>query len=230
MKDKAIILLSGGVDSAVSLAECREKNNIELALFFDYGHKAFKQEKISVEKLCEYYGIKLEIIELPWLKAITTTSLVNDEKKIPELEESELSDLQKTIKSKEKVWIPNRNGVFINIAGAYADSFGYNKIIIGANKEEGMTFSDNSKEFIERAASLLEFSTQIKPQVIAPLIELEKHEIMLLGKKLNLPFKLIRSCYADTDEHCGVCESCNRLKRGLERAGLFDIVNLIFKT
>ncbi len=229
MKDKSIILLSGGVDSAVSLAKCKEEENIELALFFEYGHRAFEQEKISVEKLCKHYGIKLEIIELPWLKNITQTSLVNLEKEVPSINQQELNDLETTIETKQKVWVPNRNGLFINIAGAYADSFGFNKIIIGANKEEGMTFSDNSKEFIERATALLEFSTQVKPKVIAPLIELEKHEIMLLGKKLNLPFELIRSCYTDSKAHCGACESCNRLRRGLERAGLFDIVKLLFK-
>ena len=57
---------------------------------------------------------------------------------------------------------------------------------------------------------------------------MEKTEIMLLGKRLNLPFEFIRSCYLDKKTHCGECESCKRLKRGLERAGLFDILNLLF--
>ena len=226
--NKSIILLSGGVDSAVSLAMCKEKENIELALFFNYGHKSFIQEKKAVEKLCKYYDIKLEIIDLPWLKAITKTALVAEDENIPELKNNELDNKNITENSAKKVWVPNRNGVFINIAGAYADSFGYNKIIIGANKEEGETFPDNSKDFINSATETLKFSTQVKAKVIAPLIDLNKCEIMLVGKSLNFPFEMVRSCYTDNETHCGECESCKRLKRGLTEAGLSEIANLMF--
>ena len=228
MTNKSVILLSGGLDSAVSLAKCIEDFNIKLALFFDYGQKSFVQEKIAVQKLIEYYGIKLEVIDLPWLKNITKTSLVNDDISIPSVENEQLDDFKKADESASKVWVPNRNGVFINIAAAYCDSYDFNKIIIGANKEEGATFPDNSAEFIKRTNIVLEFSTKVKPEVVAPLIDLEKYEIIQLGKSLNLPFEFIRSCYSNFDYHCGKCESCKRLRRGLERANLFDIVNLIF--
>lgn len=225
---KSIILLSGGVDSAVSLAVAKDSENIELALFFDYGHKSFKQEKKAVEKLCEYYGIKLEIVTLDWLKSITNTALVSKDKEIPNLEQDELDDKSITQTTCDKVWVPNRNAVFLSVAAAYADSFGFDKIIIGANKEEGQTFKDNSKEFIKKSTELFGYSTKVMPEVIAPLIDMEKMQIMQLGKKLNLPFEYIRSCYSDSKTHCGSCESCKRLKRGLERAGLFDIVDLLF--
>ena len=226
---KSLILLSGGVDSAVSLAHSREKENIELALFFNYGHKSFLQEKIAVEKLCQYYNVSLEIIDLPWLKNITNTALVNTDKAIPTLQEKDLDNKNISNETCSKVWVPNRNGVFISIAAAFADSFDYSKIIIGANKEEGATFKDNSKEFINKSTELLAYSTKAMPTVLAPLIDMKKTEIMKLGKKLNLPFEYIRSCYTDTINHCGECESCKRLKRGLERAGLFDILDMLFK-
>ncbi len=229
MTSKSIILLSGGLDSAVSLAVCKEKENIELALFFDYGQKSFEQEKQAVQKFSEYYNIKHEIINLNWLKKITNTALVNTTKKIPVLQNDDLDNQIITNISANKVWVPNRNGLFINIAACYSDSFGFEKIIIGANKEEGTTFSDNSADFVEKINDSLFFSTKIKPKVIAPLINLDKTEIIKLGKSVNLPFAFIRSCYSDSEYHCGICESCKRLKRGLERANLFDIVNLLFK-
>lgn len=229
MSNKSIILLSGGVDSAVSLASTINKENVSLALFFNYGQKSFAQEKKAVEAFSKYYDVNLEIINLDWLKSITTSSLVNNEKSIPNLKQEDLNNINITKESVKKVWIPNRNALFINIAGSYADSYNYDKIIIGANKEEAETFPDNSKNFIQHATELLAYSTQTKPIVIAPLIDYNKQEIMELGKSLNLPFEYIWSCYSNTQNHCGTCESCNRLKRGLERANLFDIVNLLFK-
>lgn len=229
MKNKAVILLSGGLDSAVSLADSVNKYELSLALFFNYGQKSFEFEKISAEKLAEYYGIKLEIIGLPWLKNITNTSLVNGNISIPELKANELDIKSVTEESMKNVWIPNRNALFLNVAASYCDSFGYEKIIIGANKEEAQTFPDNSKEFITTVNQVLKFSTLVKPEVVAPLINLNKDEIIKLGYELNLPFNLIRSCYSSLSEHCGKCESCQRLKRGLERLGLFDILNVLFK-
>ena len=226
--NKAVILLSGGLDSFVALDIASKKYDIVLALTFDYGQKSFAQEKKAVLNLTQYYKIDLEIIELPWLKKITTTSLVNSDIDVPELQSSSLDDFNVVSESCSKVWVPNRNGVFISIAAAYADSFGFANIIIGANKEEGQTFKDNSSEFIIKTNEQLAYSTKVMPRVLAPLIDFEKTEIMKLGKELNIPFKYIRSCYTSSEKHCGKCESCKRLKRGLERAGLFDILDMLF--
>ena len=229
MMNKAVILLSGGLDSAVSLADSVNKFDVKLALFFNYGQKAFEYEKISAEKLADFYGVKLEVIDLPWLKDITNTSLVNKDVAIPELNEQDLDEQFVTENSMKNVWIPNRNALFLNIAASYCDSFGYEKIIIGANKEEAQTFSDNSQSFITSLNNVLQYSTLVKPEVIAPLINLNKEEIVKKGYELNLPFELIRSCYSSSSGHCGKCESCMRLRRGLERLGLFDILNVLYK-
>ena len=126
------------------------------------------------------------------------------------------------------VWVPNRNALFINIAASFAEAFGYNDIIIGANKEEGETFIDNSKEFITNINNSLKYSVNSKIEVKAPLIDMTKEEIVKKGIELNIPFHLIYSCYNGNGKHCGKCESCLRLKRALKNCSKFDIIDNIF--
>ena len=207
---KSIILLSGGLDSLVSLGLKRDELNIELGLTFDYGQKSVSKEIEASRKICKYYNIEHKIIKLDWLKAITQTSLVSD-KDVPT--GMELEDSSNSAKS---VWVPNRNGLFLNIAGCFADSYGYNNILIGANKEEAQTFSDNTQDFIDSVNREFEFSAQVKPKVIAPLINCDKNDIVMLALKNNVPLELTMSCYQDGEGHCGICESCSRLKGALE--------------
>lgn len=203
----AIILLSGGLDSLVSLGMVKNNYNNILALTFDYGQKSVKDEIEASRRICEYYEIKHEVIKLDWLKNITKTSLVSDDE-IP----VDVEDFEKSMKA---VWVPNRNGLFLNIAGCYADSFGFDEIIIGANKEEAETFSDNTKEFIDRVNAEFEYSTSVKPKVLAPLINYNKNDIVKQALQNKIPLELVRSCYAGGEKHCGKCESCMRLKNAL---------------
>ena len=136
---KSVILLSGGLDSIVALGCCNKDYGIELALTFDYGQKSAKEEIWASEQISKYYNVKHKVIELNWLREITHTSLVSDNE-IP-------TENLGTMDSALQVWVPNRNGLFINIAASYADSFGYDYIIYGANKDEGETFSDNTEIF-----------------------------------------------------------------------------------
>ena len=122
---KSIILLSAGLDSLVSLGLSKEKYNVTLALTFDYGQKSVVQEILASKKICEYYGIEHKVIKLDWLKDITHTALVSEEE-LPQ-------GIQDTSKS---VWVPNRNGLFLNIAASFSDSEDFDYILIGANKEE----------------------------------------------------------------------------------------------
>lgn len=227
IKQKGIILLSGGLDSVVSLAAAIEYTDIILALTFNYGQKSFEKEFIASKKIAEFYKIKHKVIDLDWLKDITNTSLVS-ETAVPDIEMNRLNDQQVTMDSKKSVWVPNRNGLFINIAACYADSFGYKNIIIGANKEEAVTFSDNSKAFIDEINHSLEKSTEKEVKVSAPLIDMTKDEIVEHALELNAPLHLINSCYNSTDKHCGKCESCSRLKRALLKCNQTDLINLLF--
>lgn len=223
MTNKSIILLSGGLDSLVSLGLKKEELNVELAITFNYGQKSVEKEIKASEKICQFYGIKHEVINLDWLKKITKTTLVSDQN-VPTGK-----DLENPQNSAKSVWVPNRNGLFLNIAGSYADSFGYNYILIGANKEEAQTFPDNTQNFINSVNEEFQYSTMAKPKVIAPLINYNKNDIVMLALKNNIPLELTMSCYNGGDKHCGVCESCTRLKHALEANGDTYYTGILFE-
>lgn len=215
---KSIILLSGGLDSAASLALCKESHNITLALTFDYGQKSAKNEISACKKICEYYNIQHKVISLNWLKEVTHTALV-DKTQIPD-------GIQKTSNA---VWVPNRNGLFLNIAGCFADGEDFDFILIGANKEEGETFSDNTQNFIDKINAEFEYSTKKHPKAVAPLINFNKNDIVKKAIECSAPLELIWSCYDGTDKHCGQCESCARLRNALIANGDTKYINILFK-
>lgn len=220
---KSIILLSGGLDSLVSLGMTRVSHNIELALTFDYGQKSVSQEIDASRVLCKYYDVKHKIIKLDFLKEITHTALCSDEE-VPTGEA--LSDENQSAKS---VWVPNRNGLFLNIAGAFADSEDYDYIIIGANSEEAKTFPDNTEDFINRVNMEFEYSTRKNPKVLAPLLKMNKNDIVKQALSQEMPLKYVRSCYNGTEKHCGICESCMRLKNALLYNGDRKFVKELFE-
>lgn len=220
---KSIILLSGGLDSLVSLGLAKDEYNVELALTFDYGQKSAKAEIDASAKICEYYKISHKVIKLDFLKEITHTSLVSEDE-VPTGEG--LADAEESAKN---VWVPNRNGLFLNIAGSFADGENYDYILIGANLEEGQTFPDNTIEFIESVNREFRFSTRKHPQIVAPLINFNKNDIVKMAIKNSIPLEYVRSCYQGTKEHCGLCESCTRLKNALKNNNDTYFLNELFK-
>lgn len=200
---RGIILLSGGLDSLVSLG--LGGYSVELALTFNYGQKSAKYEIDASKKICDFYNIKHKVIKLDWLKNITHTAIVADVDLPDKIDEN----------SAKNVWVPNRNGLFLNIAGSFADGEDYDYILIGANKEEAGTFSDNTQIFVDRVNAEFEYSTNKRPKVVAPLINYDKNDIVKLALKNNIPLNLVKSCYAGGEKHCGKCESCIRLKNAL---------------
>lgn len=218
---KSIILLSGGLDSLVSLGIERENLNVDLALTFDYGQMSVQKEIEASKKICDYYNLQHKVIKLNWLEDITTTSLVKGDVPIGK-------DLDNSQQSAKSVWVPNRNGLFLNIAGCYADSYGYDYILIGANKEEAQTFSDNTKDFIDSINEEFNYSTQVKPKVVAPLINYFKNDIVMLALEHNVPLDLVMSCYKNDGGHCGECESCVRLRHALEANNAIEYITKIF--
>lgn len=226
-KIKSIILLSGGLDSVVSLSKTLLEYNVQLAVFFDYGQKSLENEKNSFLKIAGYYGLNHKIIDLSRFKDFLSSSLTTNDQ-VPSLKIEELNNKKIAQNAAKAVYIPNRNGLFINIAAAIADLEKYSYIIIGANKEEAQTFKDNSSEFINAINFSLENSTINKVKVIAPLIEMDKNEIIQLGIKNKIPFELIYSCYNNGTKHCGECESCLRLKKALQFNNQDDLIKKLF--
>ncbi len=220
--NKSVILLSGGLDSLVALGFTKEKYGIELALTFDYGQKSVKREIETSKKICEFYKIENKVIKLDWLREITQTSLVSAKEDIP------LNNFG-TEESAKSVWVPNRNGLFLNIAASFADSFGFDYIIYGANKDEGKTFSDNTEEFRNEISKVFEFSTLKHPKVTAPLINYSKNDIVKIAMDNSMPLELVWSCYRDGHRHCGLCESCNHLKKALIANQGEKYINILFE-
>lgn len=206
---KSIILLSGGLDSLVSIGLAKEKYNVELALTFDYGQKSAIQEIEASRAICDFYNLSHKVIKLDFLKEITHTSLVSEDE-IP------VGDsLEDAVESAKSVWVPNRNGLFLNIAGSFADAEGYDYILIGANFEEGQTFPDNTIEFVESINNEFKYSTRKHPQILAPLINFTKDDIVKSAIENSIPLEFVRSCYKGGEKQCGECESCVRLKDAL---------------
>ena len=222
MKNKAIILLSGGLDSLVALgfSKLSDDYNVELALTFDYGQKAVREEIEASKKICDYYKIECRVIKLDWLKEITRTSLVASDS-VP------TEDFE-TSKSAEAVWVPNRNALFINIAASFCDSFGYKYILYGANKEEAGNFPDNTEEFRSQITELFKTSTLVQPQVVAPLINYTKGDIVRVAVENSMPLDLVMSCYNSGEGHCGRCESCHYLKKALLENNCHEYINKLF--
>ena len=220
MTKKSIILLSGGLDSLVSLGVGVNEYNIKLALTFDYGQNPVKQEIDASKKIAEYYGIDYKVIELPYLKEITNNAFVGG----GVLPTENLG----TVESAKAVWVPNRNGLFLNIAGSFAEAQGFTHILFGANKSEGQTFPDNTPEFVEGLNGVFKYSTLNGVEVVAPLINYTKNDIVKKALELGIPLELAYSCYAGGDKNCGECESCKYLKKALEENKAFEYIERLF--
>ena len=218
---KSIILLSGGLDSLVSLGIGIGDYNIKLALTFDYGQKPVKKEIEASEKIAKYYNLEHKVIELPFLKEITNNAFVNDNKEIP-------TENLGTEESAKSVWVPNRNGLFLNIAASFADAQGYSHILFGANKSEGRTFPDNTQEFVDGINESFKYSTLEGVKVVAPLINYTKDDIVNLALKNSVPLEMAYSCYNKGEKNCGECESCRHLKTALENNGAFEYIERLF--
>ena len=215
---KAISVLSGGLDCTVATSVFDNDYEIH-AITFDYGQKAAKQEINASRKICEKMGWTHEVVDLPWLSRISDSSLNTDED-IPEPDENDLDDFDKSSESASSVWVPARNTVFTSIALSYAESVGAEIIIVGWNGEEGATFPDNSKEYLEEFNNLISVGSPDKIRIEAPAIDLNKEEIVKLGIDVGAPMELSYSCYKGEDNPCGVCESCMRRKRAFKKMNL----------
>ena len=218
---KAIAVLSGGLDCTVASSVYDRDYEIH-AITFDYGQKAFKRELEASREICKKMNWSHEVIDLPWLSKISTSSL-NTSEEIPEVSEADLDDIEKSSESASSVWVPARNTVFTSIALSYAESIGAEIIIVGWNGEEGSTFPDNSKEYMEKFNELIDVGSPDKIKIEAPAIDLNKEEITELGVKVGAPMELSYSCYKGGDKHCGVCESCMRRRRAFENLNVKDL-------
>lgn len=218
---KAISVLSGGLDSTVATSALKEEYEIH-ALTFDYGQRSANREIESSKQICQKLGIKHTVMDLSWLGKLGKSALTVHEKEVPQLESDKLDDKEICDETARKVWVPGRNVVFTAIATAFAEAEDAEIIIVGWDLEEAVTFPDNSREFLEAFNKTLEIGTLEGVQIEAPVIDLNKNEIVEMGEKVDAPMEMSYSCYMGEEQHCGFCESCMRRKRAFEMAGVVD--------
>lgn len=218
MIEKAVVLLSAGLDSSVNFLAALREHEVALALTFNYGQKAAAKEIEKSKRLAKLKGIPHKVVDLPWLKDLGSSGLTNDKGVIPMGRQVSIDNMKVSGVSAKAVWIPNRNGVFLNIAASFAESLKAKYIIPGFNVEEAATFPDNSFDFIRATRKSLSFSTANQVEVKCYTINMTKPDIAKLGMDLQLPFADIWPCYQNLDQWCGQCESCQRAKRAFKMA------------
>lgn len=216
MKTKSVVLLSGGLDSSVNLFEAHKSGEVVLALFFNYGQKASVAEKNAAKKLTEHLRISLKTIELPWFADFGQSSLIRRDQLIPKGNDVDIQSQERSEKTARSVWVPNRNGIFLNIAAGFAEALRADVVVPGFNWEEAQTFPDNSADFMKAMDKTLSFSTANQIRVHCYTTSLQKPEILRRGLQLGLPLEMIWPCYEAKEKWCGQCESCLRSKRAFK--------------
>ncbi len=216
---KAVVLLSGGLDSSTALAIAIKNGYSVFPITFRYGQR-HSRELESAINISKYYGLDLKIIDIS-LDRIGGSALTGGYE-VPE--RKDLSDLENGI---PVTYVPARNTIFLSIALSYAESIGAEKIFIGINAIDYSGYPDCRPEYVEEFNRLSRLATKVgvegKPiEVIAPLLHMTKAEIIKKGKELGVPYELTWSCYRGGEKACGKCDSCLLRLKGFMEAGLYD--------
>jgi 7-cyano-7-deazaguanine synthase len=207
---KSIALVSGGLDSIVSLARAVVEREVRLVMFFDYGQRARVSERVSAVSAANYYGLPFADVDVRWMESLSPPGMRASS--VPDRRE----EAPASLRSLDDVWIPNRNGVFINIAAAYAEAYGCESLVTGFNREEAEEFPDNSRDYVERANRALELSTRSGVRVESFTLDLDKRAIIRMGIELRAPLSIAWSCYRSGERMCGRCASCARLRAAID--------------
>lgn len=215
---KAVILLSGGLDSATVLAMAKDQGYECYALSFNYGQRHAAELNAAAKVVSAFNVIEHKTIDLD-LTQIGGSALTDNNIDVPE---SATDGIPVT-------YVPARNTIFLSYALAWAEVLEINNIFIGINAIDYSGYPDCRPEYIqafERMANLAtKFSVEgTKLTIHTPLIDLNKADIIQQGSKLNVDYALTISCY-QVDKHgmaCGVCDSCRFRKEGFENAGIPD--------
>lgn len=221
---RAVVLVSGGLDSATALAYAREDGFECYALTFDYGQR-HRDELEAAKRICESFNVKAQSVLTLDLRQFGGSALTS-EIEVPKDRVEESED------SIPITYVPARNTVFLSIALAWAEVLGAFDIYIGVNAVDYSGYPDCRPEFIEQFERLANLATKAgvggKDQfrVHTPLIHLKKSEIIAEGTRMGVDYGLTHSCYDPTPEgeSCGHCDACLLRVQGFTDAGLKDPV------
>jgi 7-cyano-7-deazaguanine synthase len=219
MQKKAVILFSGGLDSTTCLAIARSQGFECYTLSFDYGQK-HAVETSRAEVLSRVYGaVKHQLLTLP-LDCIGGSSLTDADKPVEDHQDK--NEIPST-------YVPARNTIFLSFALALSEVIGAQDIFIGANHIDYSGYPDCRPDYLQAFAHMAALATKkgregVAFNIHAPLLEMNKAEIIRKGISLGIDYSQTISCYrADASGHaCGKCDSCEYRKKGFEEAGLLD--------
>jgi 7-cyano-7-deazaguanine synthase len=218
VRPKAVVLVSGGLDSTTVLAMAQAEGFECYTLSFDYGQR-HRAELVAAERVSSGYpGVVHKVVNLN-LNSIGGSALTDENIAVPE---SPSEGIPIT-------YVPARNTVFLSIALGWAEVLGANDIFIGVNAVDYSGYPDCRPEFIEAFEALANVATKVgveggRVRIRAPLSDLSKADIIARGVALGVDYSATISCYqADSDGRaCGLCDSCRLRKEGFEAAGVSD--------
>ncbi len=215
-KPLAVVLLSGGMDSCVCLAEARRDHD-PAVLHLNYGQRTQARELQAFHDIADHYGIERRlVVDLSCLARIGGSSLVDAS--LPVEEGLPSGD------GVPSTYVPFRNAHILAIGVSWAEVTGASALYIGAVAEDGSGYPDCTSTFYEAFAAAVDAGTrpETRLEIRTPLLDLDKAGIVARGRELGAPLHLTWSCYVAEDRACGVCESCALRLRGFARAGVTD--------
>ena len=208
---KAIVAISGGIDSTVVSAIAQKEGYELYFLTVNYGQKNLKKEISNSKKLAKYFGAKEhKILDMKWLGDLGSSSITD-----LNLHFENISD--------DFIYVPYRNTCIISACVAWAEVIGAKAIFTGSDGGPWIC-PDNSPEYYDAVNNLVSMSTKLTKdiKVYAPLNTLTKEEIIKKGIELNIPFKYTWTCVANDKEACGICNPCRGRKEAFEKIGMKD--------
>jgi len=194
--------------------------NLEFELCFlhlNYGQRTEKRELQAFNDIAKYYGVKEKlVVDIKYLSQIGGSSLTDDK--------MEVSPASLNFEGIPTSYVPFRNANILSIAVSWAEVIGAKKIFIGAVEEDSSGYPDCREVFYDSFNEVIKLGTKPETEIkiITPVIHMKKHEIILKGNELNVPFELSWSCYRNNDIACGECDSCALRLRGFSIAGIED--------
>ncbi len=213
----AVCLVSGGMDSCVTAAIANEEAEGLAFLHVSYGQRTEQRERRAFEELADYYQVKQRlVVSLEHLAQIGGSSLTD--------KDIAVTSANLSGHGIPTSYVPFRNAHLLSIATSWAEVIGARAIYIGAVAEDSSGYPDCRLEFYEAFQQVINRGTKPETQIEirTPVIALKKSEIVKLGQSLKSPFELTWSCYQESDEACGDCDSCALRLRAFSSAGVKD--------
>lgn len=220
----AIVLLSGGMDSCVTVAEAIHQHGKECVglLHASYGQRTEARERRAFSEIADFYRIQEKLqVRLDYFRPIGGSALTDSEITIPE---NELGAPGPGGSAIPVTYVPFRNAHFLSVAVSWAEARGASEIFIGAVAEDSSGYPDCRPEYYEAFQELIRRGTrpETKIEIVTPVIRLKKSQIIRRGLELGAPLHLTWSCYQGEAQACGSCDSCLLRLRAFEEAGVRD--------